>query len=44
MAKQQKISKHSIPEGWSEDAVDFINRVLSFFLDTRPFKEDQRIA
>ena len=27
MAKQVQVKKHEIPEGWSVEAADFINRV-----------------
>ena len=30
MAKQVQLKKHEIPEGWSVEAADFINRVILF--------------
>jgi hypothetical protein len=30
MAKQVQVKKHEIPEGWSVEAADFINRVNTF--------------
>jgi hypothetical protein len=28
MGKQAQVKKHEIPEGWSVEAADFINRVV----------------
>lgn len=33
LAKQVQIKKNEIPEGWSLEAADFVNRVSKFFLE-----------
>jgi hypothetical protein len=43
MAKQVQIKRGEIPQGWSTEAADFINRV-SFVLTNSCFKESQRIV
>ena len=30
MAKQVQIKKDNIPDGWSKEAADFINRVIKY--------------
>ena len=30
MSKQVQVKKNEIPEGWSQDAADFVNRVLQY--------------
>lgn len=33
MAKQVQVKKHEIPDGWSTEAADFINRVQKSFIN-----------
>ncbi len=32
MARQASVKKNDIPEGWSIDAADLVNKVLKIFL------------
>jgi hypothetical protein len=43
MAKQVQIRKENIPEGWSLEAADFINRVKNFNLILSCCKGSHRI-
>jgi hypothetical protein len=42
MAKQVQVKKNDVPEGWSTEAADFINRVLYLFKYSC-YNENQRI-
>lgn len=43
MSKQVQVKKNEIPEGWSVDSADFVNRVFNIILSISFFKENQQI-
>jgi hypothetical protein len=45
MSRQASIKKHEIPEGWSPEAADFINKVkLKLTYNFSYYKENQSIV